>query len=257
MMTTIVEELSGATSPTRPRPAAEPAYATASLVEERSAAEVIVIDYVNTEPSLRAEWLQAEKTHVIIIALEHSFSHGRNKICVEDETQTNFRYHAGCLGIAFPPARALHQNLAPQSGVLGYFEDQSSTSQPAWENLATAFEEHEVERAVEQLKRGRMAAKTGDMRLAYREAYRGLDVLFRCRRWTLAHAQLREACSDSYPAHFGIGLLRFSSEAAALIPAWSDLVELLSASARRQGMNTARALRGIVGNNDDASSPLG
>jgi hypothetical protein len=139
--------------------------------------------------------------------------------------------------------RRLFANLPVGPAQYGAAVD--TKSQPIFGGL------YEAERAFEQqaadcIEKARLAALNNDLRLAYHWVYRGLDQLFLIARWGEVGLVLREICSPRYPAAFGIGAMRFSSDAANRIPGWSEILEELVNTARRQGVDTKKAMRGLV-----------
>jgi hypothetical protein len=105
------------------------------------------------------------------------------------------------------------------------------------------------DKAKEQLSMARAAACANEMRLAYRHLYRGLDFLLRRGKWRRVSTELEEVCSQQYPAAFGIGAMRFSSEAAQRIPRWNAILKKLAETARLQGIDVRKAMRGLVETN--------
>jgi hypothetical protein len=110
--------------------------------------------------------------------------------------------------------------------------------------------EQEAWRAADQfLNSAREHAKLGDLRLAYRDALRGLDILLRFASWSRVSVELEEMSSGKYPASFGIGAMRFASGAAKSIPNWTSILEALVTVAQNQNLDVRRAMRGLVGTN--------
>lgn len=100
--------------------------------------------------------------------------------------------------------------------------------------------------ADEGLSNARAAALSGNLRLAYRNLYRGLDSLLKVGNWQRVGAELNEICSSRYPVTFGIGAMRFLSSAADRIPNWSDVLYKLIVTARQQNQNVPRLFRGLL-----------
>jgi len=92
----------------------------------------------------------------------------------------------------------------------------------------------------------RKHATLGDLRLAYRDALRGLDILLRCASWWRVGIELEEMSSSKYPASFGIGAMRFASGAAKSIPNWTSILRALAATAQAQNLNVRKAMRGLI-----------
>jgi hypothetical protein len=88
-----------------------------------------------------------------------------------------------------------------------------------------------------------------DLRAAYHGVFRGLDILLRSARWQQVSVELEEICSERYPVEFGIGAMRFVSSASARIPKWNFILEKLANSAKGQGTDVQRAMRGLVEKN--------
>jgi hypothetical protein len=88
-----------------------------------------------------------------------------------------------------------------------------------------------------------------ELRTAYRGLYRGLDKLLRSAKWRQVSLELDRICSERYPAAFGIAALRFTSDAAGYIPGWDNILKKLINTAKRQGVDIRRAMRGLVDTN--------
>jgi hypothetical protein len=108
-------------------------------------------------------------------------------------------------------------------------------------------------RRMNDLTKAREAALEGDLRTAYHHLYRGLDTLFLTAKWDEVSAELKEICTTTYPSAFGIGALRFSSDASKYIPDWDILLkQIKDIVAEEQGgivsetNNKISRLRGLV-----------
>lgn len=137
--------------------------------------------------------------------------------------------------------------IRPKTRVEG--ETPASTGRPVTEALALLLDAWAIKRAKESLRRAREAATAGDLRSAYRNVYHGLDELFRRGKWEAVSTELAELCSPKYPATFGIGAMRFSSDAARHIRGWAANLSTLAKTADTQGIDVARAMRGLSQNN--------
>jgi hypothetical protein len=100
--------------------------------------------------------------------------------------------------------------------------------------------------ADEWMTKARDAARVGNLRIAYHGVYRGLDVLMKNAKWERVSAELEEICSDTYPVAFGIGALRFSSNAAERIPKWNLILESFLQAAKKKDVDVRTTFRGLV-----------
>lgn len=111
---------------------------------------------------------------------------------------------------------------------------------------ATAKIVLQIRKAGEWLASARAAALGGEIRIAYRNVLRGLDVLLRNAKWTQVSDELEEMCSAKYPAEFGIGAIRFVSDAAERIPRWNLILGKARDTAAVQKKDVRIAMRGLI-----------
>jgi len=128
--------------------------------------------------------------------------------------------------------------------------DDSTASKFLKFTLAVGKKALECEYAKQKLKAARMSARDGEMRIAYENAFRGLDLLLRNGEWNETSKELQEMCRGQYPAVFAIGAMRFASDASKRIPRWDNILESLNATAQDQKVDVKRAMRGLVRNNE-------
>ena len=159
------------------------------------------------------------------------------------------------LGVA-DQAGQLSQNIGTVQTSVSFLEPnsakaESGTGESARATISATLDRLATRQAITNIERARDAAVAGDLRVAYRRVYQGLDELFRRGRWKLVSDELIEICKDKYPATFGIGAIRFSSDASSYIPNWDIIVNSLKTSAGDQGMDVERAMRGLLNNDGD------
>jgi hypothetical protein len=112
--------------------------------------------------------------------------------------------------------------------------------------IADAFVANEADN---WLSKARAAARAGDLRSAYRNVYRGLDVLMKRAKWNEVSSVLEELSSITYPTAFGIGAMRFASSAAQQVPNWNAILNKLIETARRQKVDIQKSFRGLIETN--------
>jgi hypothetical protein len=100
--------------------------------------------------------------------------------------------------------------------------------------------------ANERLSSARAAVRANDMRTAYENAFRGLDVLLRSAKWKQISSELEEMCSGHYPVAFATGAMRFVSDAAPRIQNWNLILKKLETTAGQQKVDVENAMRGLV-----------
>jgi hypothetical protein len=103
-----------------------------------------------------------------------------------------------------------------------------------------------LKQANDLLASAREAARANDMRTAYGKVFRGLDILLRSAQWKHIGSELEEMSSELYPAEFGIGAVRFASDAASRIPRWNLILNRLTTTAKKQNVDVAKAMRGLL-----------
>lgn len=96
-------------------------------------------------------------------------------------------------------------------------------------------------------------ASSGNLRRAYATLYRGLDSLFLKADWREVAAVLDAVCSEQYPADFGIGAMRFASDAADRVPGWQTILTKLKLNAEREGLDAEEVLRGLLVSEDEST----
>lgn len=151
------------------------------------------------------------------------------------------------------------QSLIRDIGALEVITARTEAMVDTWQNVATANffalinlrqpEDSTTLRLDVQnvLSKAHVAARTGNIRLVYRETFRLLERQFVNARWDVAGDILKILCSSQFPVTVGLGAARFSSSAATKIPGWHKLIATLQMRSAGDGLDPSAALRGLIG----------
>jgi hypothetical protein len=113
-----------------------------------------------------------------------------------------------------------HANLSWYPAKLRHVIPLSSATKPLL-IIAVGIKALASKEADDLLASARAAARSNDMRTAYDKLFRGLDIVLRIAKWQQVSLELEEMSSEQYPVAFGIGAVRFASDAASRIPNWN------------------------------------